>query len=438
METVPVRGVWLVLGVAGCAALPLQAAEYNHKHLLTGERAAGMGGAFVALADNNTGMFYNPAGMVHADELEASAAVNLVSASVAEYDNVFGNAQYRRESLEIVPGFLGSMWQWRDLRLGASLVVADSVNEDASEIFRDVVIGNDAPYDELFVQNDYQSRTYDIGLSAAGAWTEQLSWGATLYLNYRDKDASLLQRLSRNDPQSGGQDSTAILVASNTEDTQTNLRPILGLMYRTDWISLGAAVSRAYAIGRDYRYNFIGDAQTDNSADRIALSFADTSDQGLNSAWHVALAGTWFLQSKDAMLSAQLDYFSSRKAPASDRPGQVPPRDVDRRSVLNAALALEVAWNENWSSRMGIYSDLANTRAAEAADFERREEIDMYGLGFSVSRRNAGINWTLGTQLAMGEGTATLGDIGFGSAAASSGQVDAQRRRIDVFLSMDL
>ncbi len=426
----------VLLAVCLATASSLQAAEFNHKHLLTGQRAAGLGGAYVALADNNTGMFYNPAGMVHAAELQTSAAINLISASFAEYDKVFGNARYRRESLEIVPGFLGSMWQGGDLRFGASVVVVDSSNEDASDIFRDVRIGNDEPYDELFVQNDYQTRTYDLGFSVAGAWNPRLSWGATLYLNYRDKDASLLQRLSRNDPQgSEGQDSTAILVASNTEDTQFGIRPVLGLMYRKHQYSLGASVSRVYAISRDYRYNFIGDAQAGGN---LAISFADTADQGLNGAWQLALAGAWFLPNSDAILTLQLEHFLPRPAAGSPAPGQLPPRDIDRHRVTNVAFGMEIPWNLRWSSRFGLYSDLANTEVAGAGPFERREEIDMYGISFSLSRRNSGMNWTVGAQVAMGEGQATLGDIGFGSAAADSDRVAAQRQRIDVFVNMDL
>lgn len=432
------RGAALLAGLAAGLGFSsaVQAAEFNHKHLLTGERAAGLGGAFVALADNNTGMFYNPAGMVYSDQLQASAAINLISASSASYEDVFGSARYQRDSLEIVPGFLGSMWQTNTLRWGASIVVVNSSNEDASDIFRDVRIGNDEPYDELFVQNDYRARTYDLGLSVASHWNPRLSWGASLYLNYRDKNASLLQRLSRNDDQGNeGQDSTAILIASNTEDTQFGLRPLLGLMYRTHQYSLGASLSRAFALHRDYRYNFIGDAQAGGS---LATSYADTTDKGLNGAWHLSLAGAWFMQDSDAMLTAQLDYFSSRRADPSRNAGQVPPRDVDRHSVVNVALGMELPLSLHWSTRLGVYSDLANTDVEQAAPFERREEIDMYGISFSLSRRNSSLDWTVGTQLAMGRGEATLGDIGFGSTAASSGRVDARRQRLDLFVSMDL
>ena len=426
-------GVLVLLGAMMLAPLG-HAGEFNEKSLLTGERAAGFGGAYVALSDDNAGMFYNPAGLVHADDLKPSASVNLISSTVTEYDNVFGNKGYQRESLEIVPGLVGGIKRIGGMTLGASVVVVDSLNEDQSEDFENVVIGSDPIYDRLLVQNDYQTRTYNLGMSAAWPLTKSLSLGATLYLHYRDKDASLLQRASRRMQNStAGQDSTAIVISATSEDSEYGLKPIIGLQYRTQRVSIGLAASRVYPFKREYRYSFIGDAQTADQ--NLALSYIDTTDQGFNGPWELSAGLAWFGES-GTMASLQIDFIDARSAAPSVNPGRVPPRDLDTDSVVNVALGIETPWGSTWRSRVGLYTNFANNEVEDAALFERREDVDMYGLTLSLSRVKEDVTkWTVGAQFATGDGKATLGDIGFGGSAASSAAVDAKRQRLNLFVS---
>ena len=109
---------------------------------------------------------------------------------------------------------------------------------------------------------------------------------------------------------------------------------------------------------------------------------------------------------------------------------------METDSVVNVALGIETPWGTNWRSRIGLYTNFANNEVDEAALFERREEIDMYGLTLSLSRIKDGASiWTVGAQLAVGDGKASLGDIGFGGAAASNTAVDAKRQRLNIFVS---
>ncbi len=107
------------------AAWPAGGGAFNNKNLLTGETAAGLGGAYVALSDDTAGEFYKPAG--------------------------------------IGPGMLESQKRKSHLVLGASLLVSDSLNEDQTEDSEDVVIGNDAPYEHTMALDDHQARTDDLG-----------------------------------------------------------------------------------------------------------------------------------------------------------------------------------------------------------------------------------------------------------------------------------
>src|SRR6516225_2543103 len=77
-----------------CAVLLLAAAsaraqgiESNYRPYLVGGRAAGMGGAFTALADDGSGPYYNPGGIAFAQRssLSLSASVyGYVSGSISD------------------------------------------------------------------------------------------------------------------------------------------------------------------------------------------------------------------------------------------------------------------------------------------------------------------------------------------------------------------
>ena len=58
---------------------------YHYNNILIGDRASGMGGAYTAISDDASGLFYNPAGIVYVVDRNFSATVNTFS---AQYKNL--------------------------------------------------------------------------------------------------------------------------------------------------------------------------------------------------------------------------------------------------------------------------------------------------------------------------------------------------------------
>src|SRR5215475_15687393 len=80
------RRICALLLLVAAASARAQGIESNYRPYLVGGRAAGMGGAFTALADDGSGAYYNPGGLafVHASSLSFSLnAYGVVGGRVA-------------------------------------------------------------------------------------------------------------------------------------------------------------------------------------------------------------------------------------------------------------------------------------------------------------------------------------------------------------------
>jgi hypothetical protein len=115
-----------------------------------GARAAGMGGAFSALADDISALYWNPAGVARLKGINAAATYT------AWYAGINHN-------------FIGAVLPISDrYRFGISLIVLDNGSLNKSTIQKDVNAGT------------YNANDLAFGLTLAGGLTDRFSFGATI------------------------------------------------------------------------------------------------------------------------------------------------------------------------------------------------------------------------------------------------------------------
>ena len=115
-----------------------------------GARAAGMGGAFSALADDISALYWNPAGIAHLKGINTSAT----------YTAYFAGINHN---------FIGAVLPVSErYRFGISLIVLDNGALQKSTIQKDINAGT-------FNANDLA-----FGITIAGAMTDRFSFGATV------------------------------------------------------------------------------------------------------------------------------------------------------------------------------------------------------------------------------------------------------------------
>ena len=106
----------------------------HHNSFLIGERGAGMGGAYTAISNDPSGIYYNPGGIAFAKDTEISVATVGYYIENIKINSIFGITDYRYEikNSDIISGFLGFTNKFtlfdEEFYFGVAVYVPDHTN----------------------------------------------------------------------------------------------------------------------------------------------------------------------------------------------------------------------------------------------------------------------------------------------------------------------
>ena len=196
-----VKRIGLLLAALLLNPRAASADEHHYQDYLIGERAVGFGGAFSALADDSSSVFYNPAGLslLNYSSLNLQAAVYGVSRSsfALESELIVGGKQSQTASgFATYPTTAVWIQKLRDGRPndGVGRVVAalslitpssSALRNRYSFAIRPQQQGNEVYQRTSLTANIAEDDTLWVGLSAAFKPTSWLHLGATLYATWR-------------------------------------------------------------------------------------------------------------------------------------------------------------------------------------------------------------------------------------------------------------
>jgi long-chain fatty acid transport protein len=386
---------WVALVAAGVA----QADDNHYINMLVGDRAAGMGGAYTAVADDTAGLFYNPAGIVYAPGSSLSGSMNAYQETTTRYAAVLGGEyDWERSSGTLLPNFFGIVQPLGKGMFGFSYAVPNSIEEDQDQIFPNIAtsLGTAQSFIINFNNSD---NTYQFGPSYAYPISERLSVGATLYFHYRQQ-----QRISNTILTYSGD---RLWSNAYYELEETGVRPVLGISWSPlEQLALGASVSQIDVF--DSEITMHQACLGANGATYSASSLCQSGDILNHQVIHSTLQGeyplninvgaAWF--ASDALLfAADLKYFGSAGSGVEARV-----------SVTNLALGVEYYLTPRWALRGGLYSDFANTPDLQSgfSAYNQAEHIDLYGVALSVGHFTRNSSLSVGFNYASGSGKAQI------------------------------
>ncbi len=360
--------------------------EFHYNNFIIGDRAAGMGGAYTAISDDPSGLYYNPAGIVYSTGRNLSASVNAYYNQNKKYDNVIGGQGWQRNSSSLLPNFFGITQPLGKFQFGFSYAVPDSIREDQSQVFANVptTLGTATQYVINFRNED---DTINFGPSLAYQFSDSFSAGLTFYLHHRKRETILNQ---------------LILVPGSAEwsNEYINLvergyKPVLGIMWSpADKWTVGFSVAKTFLYNESMTIQSTLKDGTLNTDPSLAF---DSTDAKRKYPYEVR-GGVAYFASSSLLVSADGSYYTKVSDPVFG----------DRVTVLNGALGTEYYLDKNWALRGGLFSNMANTPKLDSTRSGQDEKVDFYGVSASISNFTRNTSVTFGGNYTTGSGKAQI------------------------------
>jgi long-chain fatty acid transport protein len=133
----------LILTFSASLTPAARADLFHYSNLLIGQRALGLGGAFTALSDDTSGLYYNPGGLALQSSIELSGSINTFYLKKNNYEKVFGDKEFTETSRGSVSSFFGLSKRIALPLFGTVQVGLAFINPDAAQSDENVLVENE-------------------------------------------------------------------------------------------------------------------------------------------------------------------------------------------------------------------------------------------------------------------------------------------------------
>ncbi len=402
MRTVTLTIVAFIL----CIPTILTADEYHYINMLIGDRASGMGGAYVAIADDPSGLYYNPAGIAFAATPNISGSMNAVHITQTRYSDVLGGKDWTRESSALLPNFFGIIQPFGPGTLGFSYAVTNAELEDQDQRFS----GIPSPGVEFIINTNNQDTTFNIGPSYAVSFNETFSIGLTLYGFMREQEVINNQNFDFPDV------TFDMYHWENhyLHQREIGIKPVFGIMLSPiPKISLGFSASKITLLSAQQKSQYT----CASNYDSIPSDSLCTQNELVvtNSTSYYQRLFPW-------TVNLGLAYFASESVLVSGTVYIYEAINGQSKPLMNFNAGLEYYLFPTLAMRAGVYTNYANTPQLVAGKANQAEHIDMFGASFSLSHFTRSNSITVGINGSLGKGKAQViaGNTEIQDAIASS------------------
>ncbi len=392
--------------------------EFHYTNLLIGDRASGMGGAYTAVSDDATGLYYNPAGVVYTAGRSISASVNAYYSTEKKYDSVIGGNGWVRKSSSLLPNYFGVVQPVGRFKVGISYAVPEALMENQDQTFNNLSMSNQLANPNVNIKSyiisfNNESNTYNFGPSIAMELNSKLSAGLSLYY-YQKRTMWILNQIIKTDRI----DPTISIGGPGYEwtnakylSTEWGFRPVLGFMLTpVDNVSVGLALSKVFIEGSNTMLQLSQRAQNINPGEVDLINLPDgqtTFNHRRNYPTQISLGVAWF-PSQSLLLTGDVSYFTKVNEQDVDVNNTIYVLRSTAKAVTNIALGTEYYLTKVWAMRAGFFTDYANTPKISAGVAGQNEHIDLYGGTLSLSHFTRNTSVTLGGGYTYGSGKAQI------------------------------
>ena len=380
------KSLFLSILIISCfTAAKLQADDTHYKNMVLGERAATMGGTYVAISDDSTGCYYNPAGIAFAVGDSLSGSGNVMHKMKTVYSETIGTEDWIRESEALVPNYFGVLKKYKSYSFCFSYVVPEAFIEHQDLVF-DNPLSTVSKYYQSLHSEDI---TYLMGPSGAVRFGDSFSLGLTIYYHYRSFMRQYHYFLK-------SIDNSHEIYYESKKQREDGVMPKIGMQW-SPWslLTVGMAMDQAFLLNssfqRDYSYH-----NTDNSTDAATYYSAmsrSVSDKKRNFPIHLAF-GVAYFPTPSQLYTVDLDYYQAQ--------------EKGRADIMNYSGGTEYYLNPTNAVRFGFFTNYTNLPQTDSTTVAPYEYIDIYGVSLGYTSYSSSSSLTLGAMYTSGSGKAWL------------------------------
>lgn len=420
----------------------VSADENHYINLFVGDRAAGLAGAYTAIADGPEGAFYNPAGLAYSSSKYFSLSVNAVQFKMLYYHKVFPKPDqtsfdYLRYSFSFIPNFFGFIQKQKHFTFAITVTSADSEFYDQRD--NATILNNYGNLGvrptNLNVNFNFADMVYEIGPSFAFLLHKKVSLGFNAFIKYRDK-----KLISQTIYKMG----TSTLDFFQDGSVYKNERIIgmnfqLGLQFMPiDKLSIGYSISTPFDIVNvttyqstsSYKLKYL-DATTDtwvlavdqDSVVNNTLKVLNIAENGLFRPLYIKQAlGICVFISKSMLLSldgylyipiqhlnASQQVIRYQYNSSTQKFDEVLLGESEKLNIIgNVAIGYEWYITPNFPLRLGFFTNFTNTQVINEGDMNKKDYIHMFGGSLTFGFATSDLCVNLGIVASGGSGKAQI------------------------------
>lgn len=367
--------------------------EFHYRNFFPGDRAAGLGGAYTALADDPSGAYYNPAGLAFTVGNELSVSVNAYHVSWTVYQDVLpkvngGADDWTLRSSKLIPNFFGITRKFGPGTAAFSYTVVDAINRKEEQVLYNIASRIPGRYITRYVINiDDDDTVYNAGLSYGLPLSDRLSIGATLYLHYRTGKIIRNHLVTLSDKQFEWSNSYLSF-------SEYGLKPILGVMLSPiNKISFGLTASKVYLFHSDMRVQqtYRGISEDGYGINDVKFNLYENSKK--RDLPYDFKAGLAYFPSPKLLLSADIIYYT---------------KTDNYKDLWNFSAGFEYYIKDNFAVRGGVFTDKANTPKVRSGYINQRDNVDRYGTSLALAYITKNTSFSAGFVYSYGTGNAQI------------------------------
>ncbi len=404
---------WLLVAIVQTSL----ADEYHYNNLLIGKNAVGLGGAYTAVADDLSTIFYNPAGLVKLGSSNM-ASINTFAWEETSFENVYGigNEQdFNRKAFSVVPGFFGVSQAADNWTLGAALMVRDYSKERSDgDVYLDIAATEDtfALEQNQFATIDIDNGAYQITFAGARSITDHWNIGLSLALEYSQFETYQASGVVSGTDVGVDVIEGGFFSAARFSDEKYFIVPSLSLLYHKDAFSFGAKLTKNIAVKRKYDFNstiLVSGIPSEILGITTASRIHDSSEVKQTYPLNIRLGMAY--QFERLSFSADVSHYQALEVDEHILENFPIPITRSFASVTNYAVGFQYKMNKEDSLQLGFFTDNAMSIIDPTIANQRLEDIDLKGVSLAFNTLIFELPITTGVYIKKGTGKVRLGEL---------------------------